>query len=1091
MSGELLDCYQGHSSYYSRDEKGNYSAYFVVFTGVREGITMVWLFISRRDMDKNTKFLQLLEKLNIAQRQAVDTVEGAVMVIAGPGTGKTQILTLRIANILLRTDVNPENILALTFTESGVMAMRKRLVSIIGTPGYRVNIYTFHGFCNDLIQNNVEEFPHLIASDAATELDQIAIVEGFIKNSEELHLLRPFGDPLYYVKPALAAISDLKKEGITVEKFAQALEQEAADFEKITDLYHEKGPYKGRMKGVYEKQQKNLEKNQELVLIYQAYQEGLRKKNLYDFNDMLLEVIAALETKSHFLLRLQEQYQYFLVDEHQDTNAAQNRIVELLCNYYDNPNLFVVGDEKQAIYRFQGASLENFLYFKKLYPEAVLINLTDNYRSSQTILDASGSVINKNVLANKLLPNQVQLLARSNHPEEQVKIIQATDFYSEYYAVGEQIKQKIQSGAMGSEIAILGKENRDLLPFVDVFERLDIPYTIESNQNILSDIEVQKLLLLFRTVAYFGSDEFLVKAMHIDCLEIHPVDIYKLLQRAKEEKITLWDLLLKLYQSRAGEEQHPLQTEEKILAFYQRLLEWRKMAYNERFDFLFKHVVDNSGFLKSVLGKRNALGILDKVTALYEEVKGQIERNPLFTLDDFMEYLHLIEQHEVQISKTTRTIRKEAVRLMTAHRSKGLEFDYVYIIAAFDGHWGNARKRGSSFTLPWPYLLEKLTEITSEEKNEDERRLFYVALTRARKEVTVSYSVFSREGKAQVASQFIDEILENYRTPIDISDFEKDFLANKQIIIMPAVTSEVGMLKEYIHHKDYFNELFRLKGFAVTHLNNYLTCPWRYFFHDLIAVPEPMEKTALYGSAIHRALNAYLRHLDPANAQLLPLHQEQTALFAEMTVTQPKDTYAEGLAFLISAFDRALSEHPLRKQDMEDLLRKGKKALTGYYAKYMTEWKKQFKGEFPIRGIRISDDVMLTGRLDMIEPVAGSDEVIVYDFKSGKPKSRGEIEGTTKNSKGDYKRQLVFYKLLLDKYQYKKMHMRTGVIDFVEPTEKGEYKREVFTIGDEEVMALEAQIKQVTDEILNLSFWDKRCGDKECLYCELRSYMGA
>jgi DNA helicase-2/ATP-dependent DNA helicase PcrA len=313
-------------------------------------------------------------KLNTAQKLAVDTIEGPVMVVAGPGTGKTQILTLRIANILMQTQINPENILALTFTESGVLAMRKRLVQIIGTPGYRAQIHTFHSFCNDVIRQNPEDFENLISSESITEVEQIQILEEIVQTTK-LALLKPFGDPLYYVKHLLSAISDLKKEGITPTKLKKAIDDQEKDFGKIEDLYHEKGAYgpkvrddgtvtKGAMKGKYQDLQKDIAKNKELLIVFEKYQQSLRDKKQYDFNDMLLEVIAAFESNPDLLLRQQEYFQYILVDEHQDTNAAQNKIVELLCSYYEEPNLFVVGDEKQAIYRFQGASLENFLYFK-------------------------------------------------------------------------------------------------------------------------------------------------------------------------------------------------------------------------------------------------------------------------------------------------------------------------------------------------------------------------------------------------------------------------------------------------------------------------------------------------------------------------------------------------------------------------------------------------------------------------------------------------------------------------------------------------------------------------------------------------------
>lgn len=1007
----------------------------------------------------NEEFIKLLGTLNPAQRQAVDTIEGPVMVIAGPGTGKTQILTLRVANILINTQVNPENILALTYTESGVHAMRKRLVEIIGTPGYRVEINTFHGFCNELIRNNPEEFPHLISAENASELDQIQIIEEFI-TKEQLEYLKPFGDPLYYVKPILSAIEELKKEGISVEKFEKAVEQDEEDFWKIPDLYHEKGKYQGKMKGEYDKKLTKIKKNKELIKAYLAYQKSLNEKKLYDFSDMLLEVIRVLEQNEQFLLRLQEQYQYILVDEHQDTNAAQNKIIELLCNFYDNPNLFVVGDEKQAIYRFQGASLENFLYFKKIYPEAVLINLKDNYRSSQTILDASGSLISNNKIANTLLPEpQVSLFSRSKHPEERIKIIATNDYYGEYYYVAEEIKKLINEGVTPSEIAILAKENKDLSPFVNVFEQMSIPYINESTQDILQDIEVQKLILLFEVISKVGYDEPLIKAMHIDCLAINPLDVYKLVELARTKEISFWELLSR------GEYQNEivLSSGEKIEEFYKLLMAWKTLSHNDRFDILFKKVLNDSGFLKKILSKKNSIHTLDKISTLFQEVKTNMERNPSFNLDDFMQYIDLTRQHKVRIKNSTKTVRKDAVRIMTAHKSKGLEFDYVFIINAYDGHWGNTRKRGSNFSIPWDYLREKLTVIEEEELNEDERRLFFVALTRARKEVLISYSTFGRDGKEQVSSQFINEILDTYREIVNIEDFEKDFLVNKHIILSSLSSALSSAENEYLANKDYFVELFMRKGFAPTHLNNYLKCPWNYFFNNLIELPSPMEKSNIYGSAIHKALNDYLLY---------------------------KDKNGDALEFLLHSYIEELKKYPLSSLEFEELKNKGRNSLEGYYRERMQYWTDGLLSELKVKGIQFSDKVTLAGRIDMVEPMNGSNNVMVYDFKTGKPKSRNQIEGNVKDGDGNYKRQLVFYKLLLDKYQYKKMNMTEGVIEFIDPTDTGQYRREIFTITGEEVKELEAQIKQVTDEILEMAYWDKGCMKEDCEYCALRSYIG-
>ena len=264
--------------------------------------------------------------------------------------------------------------MALTFSGSAAFEMRNRLVEIIGTPAFRVEIATFHSFSNDVIKNYPDEFSQLLSSENITETQQIELLEKLIETLN-LKLLRPFGDPLYYLKDILGAINDLKKEGVFPKKLRDGIENQKKDFEKIDDLYHGKGKYKGEMKGKYVDIKKDIEKLEEFLLVFDSYQKALAAGKKYDFNDMLLEVVKALESNKSLLLRLQEKYQYILVDEHQDTNAAQNKLIELLLNFYENPNIFVVGDEKQAIYRFAGASLENFLYFRKIYPAVKLINL--------------------------------------------------------------------------------------------------------------------------------------------------------------------------------------------------------------------------------------------------------------------------------------------------------------------------------------------------------------------------------------------------------------------------------------------------------------------------------------------------------------------------------------------------------------------------------------------------------------------------------------------------------------------------------------------------------------------------------------------
>jgi len=502
------------------------------------------------------------KKLNKNQKLAVDTIEGPVMVIAGPGTGKTQILTLRIANILKETDADPENILAITFTESGVGAMRTRLANLIGPEAYSVNITTFHAFCNSIIQDFPESFNHIIGSSAIDELEQIKILEEVILDLK-LTLLKPFGDVLHYLKAIRAGISDLKRENVSPTKFKEILTLEEKDFESIEDLYHDKGAFKGKMKTKYQAVEKQIAKNKELLTVYSEYQKVLREKKLYDFTDMIMEVVARLEKDSDLLYQLQERYQYVLVDEHQDTNNGQNRLLELLMNFHKNPNLFVVGDEKQAIFRFQGASLENFLYFKQIYAGARLISLKENYRSTQGILDGAYS----------LSPGveRVRLVSQNKVSKEKIKVASCKTSESENYFIVSRIKEQIKDGVDAGQIAVLYRDNKDALGLANMLEKLAVPFRVESDQNVFEDDDIEKLLTLFKTIGTFGSNDELARLLHADFLEIDALDIYKLIQKRDSDAYDLMRSSKKL-------EALEIKDSKKLNDLYQKIAGWRKLA---------------------------------------------------------------------------------------------------------------------------------------------------------------------------------------------------------------------------------------------------------------------------------------------------------------------------------------------------------------------------------------------------------------------------------------------------------------------------------------------------------------------------------
>jgi DNA helicase-2/ATP-dependent DNA helicase PcrA len=956
------------------------------------------------------KFKTEFSKLNKEQRQAVETIAGPVMVIAGPGTGKTQILTLRIANILLKTDASPENILALTFTESAASNIRKRLVGLIGTQGYYANISTFHGFCNEIIQNYPEKFPHIIGSVPATPVNKISILRKII-DSAKLKKIKPTGDLYYYVPAISKSIRDLKNEGVDYLDLKKAIESQKKNIISAKLTSRQRAD-----------KLSHVEKNMELALVYGLYQKELRRQKLYDFEDMILETTKALKKDKDFLLDLQEKYQYILVDEHQDTNGAQNKALELLAGYDDNPNLFVVGDEKQAIFRFQGASLENFVYFKNKFPKVRLVNLEQNYRSTQSILDASHSLIEKNTAT-----LAVHLKSQEKKTGAKIKTCELSSADAECEFIVDKIKQLIAKKIPASEIAILFRENKDSRQIAEALAKNGIPFAVESDENILEDSEIKKLNILFEAIENFASPAEMAKALHLDFFGLEPMDIYRSMN-PKSSTIP------------------PI---EKI---YKKIGDWKKLNFNVNFAEFFETVAKESGLIANILNRPDYPEKISKLNSLFKEAKRSALANHKYNLSDYLKDLKILSEHNIPI-KTKLVAASDAVRLMTAHKAKGLEFDYVFICGARDKHWGNKRDI-NLFKLP----VASLSRLDSAEKNEDERRLFYMAITRARKEVIITYPSMADDGREYVPSQFINEIKPELKEELSVADkYKKQTLIISKSIINKPRTDE----------KEFIRNIFIERGLSPTSLNNYLRCPWQFFYSNLLRLPQTPRLPQAYGTAKHHALQFFFNSIN----------------------TNKK----AGANYLVSEFEKSLAKQLVDENGFKHLLEKGKSSLKSYHDFYKGSFKKGTVNEYKISGVEFSvgkEKIKLTGKLDKIEINPKNKSATVTDYKTKAPKSRNWMLGLTKDPKGiEYFRQLVFYKLLLDSLPHKKFNMEFGVIDFTEPDEQKRFKKEIFEISNSDVKSLRELIEKTADEILNLKFWNSGCGKKDCEFCALRKLL--
>lgn len=969
------------------------------------------------------EFEEAYARLNEGQRKAVDTIDGPVMVIAGPGTGKTQILALRIANILLRTDVKPENVLALTFTDAGAHAMKERLRRFIGDTAYKVAVHTFHSFAGELIRRYPDAYQSIIGGRTATDIERFSIIEDIISTGN-LSELRPSGDPLYYVKKIPSAIGDLKKEYVTPDELSvriAALEAKLA----TQPRFHEKGAHKGKERSEYSKEEKHISRLKELNLIYREYQAILREKHLHDYEDMIVETVKALQANEDMLRDLQETYQYILADEHQDVNEAQNQILETLAHFHDRPNIFAVGDEKQSIYRFQGASLDNFLYFEDRFPGTVTIQLTENYRSTEAILDLAYSLIKSD--DPELSALRVPLKASGNKTSDGREECRhfSHEAVEDDWLVKE-VQQLLEMGIPPEEIAVIVRYNRDVEHLAGRLRAAGIDASASADSDILDHPITQTAENMMLAALEPANERALFAVLTQSCWGIKSGDLALVLAarsyREPLRRIISDDVRLgELGISDTG----PIKRVGEVLD------EARNLSTTKAPHFVLQYLLQASGFLACVTSDDPSEGVR-VLRRFYDDIEAMVVENQATTLSDVVSQLKYRRAHNLPLTAPYIDVDQTAVRVMTAHKAKGLEFHTVFLPRATDNAFGKADKR-DYFKLP----LSK-HEVGDDEGEEDDRRLFYVAMTRAKTNLFISSSKNTTSGKICEPTRFLYQFdtaaLKNIDTAADEETFNPEGVLEQRHVTF---TLEPKIIKR----------LFLERGLAVTHLNNYLEDPRQYYLENLLRQPQPQSLSAMKGNAVHeildRAVSTFQRTgnwmtMDEANKQI----------------------------------KTALERMPIGEYDIVRLHEESLQILNAYLPRLAAIADKNSRAEMSFRVILKTDDkelseIPLTGKIDRIDYDQNGKIIRVTDYKTGKAKSRNDVEGKTKNGTGNHKRQLVFYALLLELYS-----METAspdyILSFVEPKEStGDIVEHVFNISHEEVEELKREILRVSKEIIS------------------------
>jgi DNA helicase-2/ATP-dependent DNA helicase PcrA len=1018
-----------------------------------------------------TQFNQEYKNLNPSQKVAVDTIEGPVMVIAGPGTGKTQILAIRIGKILLETDTQPENILCMTYTDSGAISMRKRLVRMIGPDAYRVNIHTYHSFCNQVIQDNLAYFEKN-SLDAISELESIALIRELIDRFPKNNPLKRYRSDVYFETKNLRQLfSTIKREGWKPADILNAIKDYLNDLPSREDFIYKK-KYKqfnaGDLKAEkFNEEKEKMAKLEAAVNEFEKYQQMMKDRRRYDFDDMINWVIDAFRDSAPLLAKYQEQYQYVLVDEYQDTSGTQNTLVEMLISYWDQPNVFIVGDDDQSIFRFQGANVENMLVFRKKFSDIKTIMLTENYRSIQPILDISKTLIDKN---KERLINHIDGLTKTLTAEKQeLKNIHIAPVINAWRTAREEmigivksIEELVIEGIEPKRIAVIYKENKYGEEIAEFLKCRNIPYYSKRSLNLLNIPLIKKIIRVFEYIdaeldTPFSGDEMLFEVLHYDWLNIRPLEIAKLsienTERRYKKEVSGFRRIIDSKINSPAPSLFDIGISKELAAAGTLVEELIGSVQNVTLQQLLEKIIHKTGMLGIVMQSDDNHWQLQVLTAFFDFVKEETKKDPSLTLNKFIRLIQMMRKEEISLPIVQVGGSEKGVNLLTAHGAKGLEFEHVFIAGCNASYWESKKSNNRGYKLPDTLFISSPNSTSDEEL----RRLFYVALTRAEKHLVLSYAKLKDEGKDLEPSMFLEEI--KYADHIN----EQSPIPDEEVIsafsMVRIVSSQLPVIEKM--DSDIIDKALDKFSMNVTALNNYLNCPLEFYYRNLIRIPSPKSETLEFGSAVHHALESFFNKMKEDPNKDFPTKENLTDDFINY-IYRHRESFT--------------------KEELERRLEYGKEILDKYYEKKISSFSKIVSVERNIRNVLI-DGIPLKGKIDKME--FDGRQVNVVDYKTGNPdnaKEKLKVPSEDLPYGGDYWRQAVFYKLLVDNSEQGKYQVMSTEFDFVEPNSKKEIRSIKVPISREDTEIVKEQIKFAWGKIQARDFYTG-CGKEDCHWC--------
>lgn len=1017
-------------------------------------------------------FIKHYKRLNSEQRQAVDITEGAILVLAGPGTGKTQLLSIRAANIIQNKKARPKSILILTFSNAARTAMRERLTEIIGPEGYNINVETFHSFANSIVLESEGAVEYTKEKIEISEIEKIKALEYIIDNVKGVEPLRPFGAPYIHREEIEKRISELKNEGIGPEKFKQLLKDIRPDGINI--------------------EEKHLPRLNALALVYDNYEKLKNEKSglifdergRIDYDDMILIAIDVLKKEKELRETFKSQYKYVMVDEFQDTNGAQ---LELLFNVIgDNyPNVCCVGDDDQAIYRFQGASLANFRILKERIKDIKIIELKSNYRSTFEILGLSHEIITQ--LSENERLSLKKLESCRDYDKKSIRFLEFSTKEEELAFLTGEIKRQAElieqsSGLTPDEkakpynnIAVLVRKRSQIQTLIDAFLRAGIPYATDGKEDIRSEKRVRQMLDVLELAGLTVEENdrkstVLYKILSSDYIGAKHTDIIKLIEQANARKRKGDSFFLEFlshFVTKTDPKEEDSALHKAALAISRLLTD---SAVRPVHDLVMQYIED-VGLYRYILhsyenDKLIRIRELRALVSFVNSIKESDLADPALNLEKFMEELNMRRTHSMPLQGELATLSQDGVRLYTAHAAKGLEFYTVFAPFCLQREsWPIRRKPDVVPLVPEIYKSKqrvKEKEQIAELSLYDELRLFYVVSTRAKANLIYTAALHEKA----VTTQFLSRLnLKAETIPVEEEKFLIRFLSENKPGDLFEDTEPV--LKDIVRHLT----------LNPTSLNNYITCKRKFLYDNVLRLPGKKNQHLIFGNCAHKALeNVYSLFMKDKKFPSFEVFKKtfNRELQYQGVKDQIKNWCSHRVETTIKDWYQKESKAPLIPIDLENKLE-----------------------------IEMAEGLIFKGAFDKIEE-ENDGTLRVIDYKTGKPDDHVKAMANSRDISAyecdDYYRQLIAYKLLYERVYAGKEPKKVskGVLQFLEPAgstvkkyalEKGVFRNVIVELTDDMTRELESVILRNWGEIRMLKFdrLPERDEKARCVRCEYDS----